>query len=168
MLVAPTVLLVSLATVVVAIGVTARLVGARRARTIAEIARRSGWTYSRTDRFGLAGRVPSTFDVPGAADLQVEHVCYRSWPCGTWFVFTASYVVGVIRSRRRSRQVVGWLESQGQCGAVTRDEHGLLAGGERGTQPERYARLIGVITLATSSRSAATPGSPTSGRQRQK
>lgn len=167
MLASPTVLLLSLATTVIAIAVVSRLWQARRGGQIAELARRSNWTYSRTDRFGLAGRVATTLDVPGAADLHVEHVCYRSWPCGTWFVFTLSYVVGVIRSRRRVERVVGWLESSGQCGAVARGEDGFVL--ERGARPQRlaqYAKLIENLTAAATSPPAGGRDIPSPGLRR--
>jgi hypothetical protein len=112
-------LLLGLALTVLTSGVLLRAREARRSRRLADAVRILGWAFSDADRFSLAARVCVGCGIPGAADVLVEHVCYRSFPCGTWFVFTASYVVGTVRSRRRVERLLGWMEANGECTAVS-------------------------------------------------
>lgn len=119
MLLDPLYLLLGMVLLVATTGVWQRVREGRRSRRLADAVRSVGWSFSDSDRFGLAARVCVSCGIPGAADVLVGRVCYRRFPCGTWFVFTASYVVGTMRSRRRVERLLGWMESNGLCGAVS-------------------------------------------------
>ena len=73
------------------------------------------------DRLRLAQRIVGRFPVPGAANLSVRHLLYRTGEGRHQYLFTVDYTVGVIRGKAGRSRVAGFSEpvSRGRRGEAS-------------------------------------------------
>jgi hypothetical protein len=94
---------------VLSVWVADRLVSRRVARRLARFAAERRIGYSQLDRFNLASRVRSCLPHPGAAEVIVRDVMYRTDDDRHAYVFTATYLTGTTSGTTRHR-IVGAVE----------------------------------------------------------
>jgi hypothetical protein len=66
--------------------------------------------YAPGDRLRLAARVAERFAVPGACNVRVRDLMFRTTGNQHQYLFTVEYGVGVVRGKRRRRRVAGFSE----------------------------------------------------------
>jgi len=71
--------------------------------------------YSEGDRFHLAPRVAEQFPVYGAADVRVADVVYGVRGARHYYIFTAEFTEGVVRTKHRRWRVAALSEGRGQA-----------------------------------------------------
>lgn len=106
----PTAFLILVLGVTIGAWLVNRLVRARRRYRLRAVALRWQMHYSPHDRFRLAPRIAEHFPVCGAADLLASDVIYGLRDGRHCYVFTADYTEGVVRTKRRRRRVIRYVE----------------------------------------------------------
>jgi hypothetical protein len=81
-------------------------------RRLAALAHRWNMHYAPTDRFKLAASVAEQLPEPGAADVLVKDLIYGSEGDTFRYLLTAEYTIGVVRAKRRRRQVCTFRETR--------------------------------------------------------
>lgn len=99
---------------VLSLWVADRWVGRRRAGRFARFAAERHVRYSRIDRFNLAPRVRACLPHPGAAEVIVSDVMYRTDQDTHAYVFTATYLTGTITGHTRHRVIASVTEPRGR------------------------------------------------------
>ncbi len=66
--------------------------------------------FAAGDRLRLARRIVSQFPVPGAANIGVRDLLFRTGDNQHHYVFTVDYTVGVIRGKIGKSRVAGFTE----------------------------------------------------------
>jgi hypothetical protein len=115
--------------------------GARRCRAFRGLAREWGMQYVSSDRFRLAERIAGRLPVPGAADLRVSDLLYRTEAGRRQYLFTCEFTRGVVFSQRRRRRVAAFEEStsaEAECPE-------LRIGDEKMPLAEQYRQLHGKL-----------------------
>ncbi|MGH7214940.1 MAG: hypothetical protein ACREIT_09270 [Tepidisphaeraceae bacterium] len=91
----------------------------RLRRALSKLAEQWRMHYAANDRFRLAGRVAQELPEPGAADVRVRDVLYDTEGDAHRYLLTAEYTAGVVRSKKRHRQVCTLRESKTRAGEFT-------------------------------------------------
>lgn len=128
----PALYLLALSTLMVAAVVTSAVIDLLRSHRFHRAARDLGLQFSRPDRFLLAPRVAVKLPVPGAAEVRVSNVAYRSIkepvpstpgvpspttasaPTGLLCVMVASFTIGSVGRRKNIRRVCAALDPGGR------------------------------------------------------
>jgi hypothetical protein len=66
--------------------------------------------FVHVDRLGLGDRVARVFPLPGAADMRVLDICFRTEAGLHKYLFTVEYSVGVLQSKRRDSRAAATTE----------------------------------------------------------
>lgn len=126
----PWLLLAAAVLLIATVLVIDRQIGRRRAKRLKRLAEKSGFRYSRIDRFGLASRVAPHLP-PGINDIVVRDLMYRTGPAGQDYAFTALYA-----GDRRGRLV---LQAREHADGVLRE---VVAADDRLPLSEQYRRSL--------------------------
>ncbi len=86
----------------------------RRATRFRGVAREMKVRYSPVDRFNIAPRIAPGLPDPGAADVLVRDLMYRTTQRDHDYVFTVIYTVGSIGGTRRKQRVAAASEPHGR------------------------------------------------------
>lgn len=113
----------------------------RQAAELRDLGARHGMHYSRLDRFALAPRVAQHFPVPGAADVRVSDLLYRSDETAHYYVFTVDYTRGVLGTKSRHRAVARMTEAKQPAGRQPPPT--LVLGPAGRPTPDQYRDLLG-------------------------
>jgi len=81
-------------------------------RTLDRLAHEWDLHYAPKDRFKLSGSVSQQLPEPGAADVLIKDVIYGNEGDAFRYFLTAEYTVGVVRAKRRRRQVCTFRETR--------------------------------------------------------
>jgi hypothetical protein len=92
-----------------AVAVDAGVRVARR-RRLRAAARKWNMHFAPGDRLRLAKRIVSLFPVPGAANISVRDLLFRTGDSKHHYLFTVDYTVGVIRGKIGRSRVAGFAE----------------------------------------------------------
>lgn len=102
------------ATLVLSAWVLDRWAARRTAKRLTRFASTRGVRYSQVDRFNLASRVRACLPHPGAADVIVTNVMYRTDDDRHAYVFTATYLTGTTSGQTRHRVIAAVTEPRGR------------------------------------------------------
>jgi hypothetical protein len=100
--------LITTATVTATIG--SHLAAIARHRRLNRLARLWRMHYTRHDRLRLADRVAASFPIPGAADVRVVDLFFRTAAGEHEYIFTVEYTLGLIHNKRRWRRAAACAE----------------------------------------------------------
>jgi hypothetical protein len=81
-----------------------------RRKKLRAAARKWKMHYAPGDRLRLARRIVSQFPVPGAANISVRDLLFRTEDSRHQYLFTVDYTVGVIRGKVGRSRVAGFTE----------------------------------------------------------
>ena len=79
-------------------------------RRLMHLAARWQMNFTPRDRLRLADRVVGAIPCPGAADLYVHDMLFRSDGSSHRYIFTAEYTIGLIHNKRRQFRAVAVRE----------------------------------------------------------
>jgi hypothetical protein len=82
----------------------------RRRRKLRTCARKWNMHFAAGDRLRLARRIVGQFPVPGAANIGVRDLLFRTGDNQHHYIFTVDYTVGVIRGKVGRSGVAGFTE----------------------------------------------------------
>lgn len=82
----------------------------QRRRKLRACARRWNMHFAAGDRLRLARRIVAQFPVPGAANISVRDLLFRTGDDRHHYIFTVDYTVGVIRGKVGKSRVAGFTE----------------------------------------------------------
>ncbi|GIW77147.1 MAG: hypothetical protein KatS3mg104_2210 [Phycisphaerae bacterium] len=110
-------------------------------RTFSEWARQNRFRYNPIDRFHLATRIRERLPHPGAADVMVRDVMYRTDQQKHFYLFTAYYRTGTICGQKWFFLVAVVQETKGRsC-----DRFDDLRVADTGSRLSRYESLLKVV-----------------------
>jgi hypothetical protein len=81
-----------------------------RGRALRRLARQWNMHFSKSDRLRLAHRICHLVPTPGAANLRVRDLIFRTERNRHQYLFTIEYTVGIIRGKVGRRRVAGFDE----------------------------------------------------------
>jgi hypothetical protein len=81
-----------------------------RQKKLRAAARKWKMHYAPGDRLRLARRIVSQFPVPGAANISVRDLLFRTEDSRHQYLFTVDFTVGVIRGKVGRSRVAGFTE----------------------------------------------------------
>jgi hypothetical protein len=81
-----------------------------RQRKLRAAARKWNMHFAPGDRLRLAKRIIGQFPVPGAANVSVRDLLFRTQDSRHQYLFTVDYTVGVIRGKVGRSRVAGFTE----------------------------------------------------------
>ena len=99
---------------VLSVWVADRWIARRRGRRLARFAADRHVRYSGVDRFNLGLRIQPCLPHPGAAEVVVSDVMYRTDQDNHAYVFTATYVTGTTSGHARHRIIAAVSEPRGR------------------------------------------------------
>jgi hypothetical protein len=100
-----------------------------RVRRMSRWAAEAKLFYSPVDRLGIAPRVARMLDFPGAANVRVFDLMYRSDGHFHYYLFTVEYSRGVMHRRTRVVQVAALDDPVGPAGCASDPALRSVAGG---------------------------------------
>jgi hypothetical protein len=98
----------------------------RRRRKLRACAKRWNMHFAAGDRLRLARRIVSQFPVPGAANIGVRDLLFRTGDNQHHYVFTVDYTVGVIRGKIGKSRVAGFSEPVARRGRADAQQPTLV------------------------------------------
>ena len=107
-----------LLTVLLGMLLVAGLAQFRRRRKLRALAQKWNMHFAAGDRLRLARRIVGQFPVPGAANIGVRDLLFRTGDNQHHYIFTVDYTVGVIRGKVGRSGVAGFTEPVSRGGKV--------------------------------------------------
>jgi hypothetical protein len=123
----------------VSIDAVFRLVRRKRLRAAA---RKWNMHFAPGDRLRLAKRIVGLFPVPGAANISVRDLLYRTEASKHHYLFTVDYTVGVIRGKVGRSRVAGFTEPVSRGGRTNLAPPSLTLAPSNLTGPAAYEQVL--------------------------
>jgi hypothetical protein len=145
----PLLFLLSLLIVTAATGGAEYLILHRERKKLRGIAHNWHMHYAPGDRLRLASRVAEQFTLPGAYDVRVRDLMFRTSGNRHEYLFTIEYGTGVVRGKRRRTRVGGFAEAVARANTAPAAAGHLLLGDKELSLAEQYRQLFESMNRTT-------------------
>lgn len=113
-----------------------------RQRKLRAAARKWKMHYAPGDRLRLARRIVGRFPVPGAANISVRDLLFRTEDSRHQYLFTVDYTVGVIRGKVGRSRVAGFVEPVSRGSRTIPAQPSLTVAPPNLTGPVAYEHVL--------------------------
>lgn len=122
----------------------------KQRRRLRRLARELQMHYIRFDQFRLGPRIIDQLPIAAAAGVEVRDVLYSLRDGEVFYLFTASYTRGLVRTRKRLSRVGAMVENRANPHLPVR----LKFNDSEGCSPQQYRAMAGGMGIGASQ---ATP-----------
>jgi hypothetical protein len=116
-----------------------------RGRRLRAAARKWNMHFAPADRLRLANRIVRLFPIPGAANISVRDLLFRTQDSKHHYLFTVDYTVGVIRGKVGRSRVAGFTEPVSRGGRTNLPLPALTIASSNETGVAAYEEVLKAV-----------------------